>query len=369
MEKFQFGVEPVTCHAWNKDRTQIAVSLNSNEVKIYKKNGTKYECIHTLSEHTQRVTSIDWAPNSNKIVSCGTDRNAYVWTLNGNNTWKPSLVILRINRAATFVKWSPLENKFAVGSGARLVSVCYFEQENDWWVSKHIKKPIRSTVTCLDWHSNNILLATGSTDFKARVFSAYIKEIEDKPTATPWGKKMTFGILMAEFGQSSDGGWIHSVSFNKSGDLLAWVGHDSCVNIVNAVNEMKVTKLKTNFLPFLTVMWTGPQSLVTAGHDCELLLFRVDNSTNISFIKKLGEANKQTESKMSAMDMFRGMDKKASTAKDTTKSSVHQNSITCMSIHTGDKENTTKLTTSGNDGLMVTWNYKSLEAAAGDMKI
>jgi actin related protein 2/3 complex subunit 1A/1B len=39
-----------------------------------------------------------------------------------------------------------IENKFAVGSGARLISVCYFEKENDWWVSKHIKKPIRSTV-------------------------------------------------------------------------------------------------------------------------------------------------------------------------------------------------------------------------------
>ena len=60
------------------------------------------------------------------------------------------------------------ENKFAVGSGARLISVCYFEQENDWWVSKHIKKPIRSTITSLDWHPNNVLLAAGSTDFKVR---------------------------------------------------------------------------------------------------------------------------------------------------------------------------------------------------------
>ena len=39
------------------------------------------------------------------------------------------------------------EDKFAVGSGAKAVSVCYFDSSNDWWVSKHIKKPIRSTVT------------------------------------------------------------------------------------------------------------------------------------------------------------------------------------------------------------------------------
>lgn len=98
------------------------------------------------------------------------DRNAYVWSQDGpDQKWKPTLVLLRINRAATCVKWSPLENKFAVGSGARLISVCYFEQENDWWVSKHIKKPIKSTVTTIDWHPNNVLLAAGSTDFKVKM--------------------------------------------------------------------------------------------------------------------------------------------------------------------------------------------------------
>ena len=73
-----------------------------------------------------------------------------------------------------------------------------FHYSDNRWVSKHIKKPIRSTVSSLDWHPNNILLAASSSDFKARVFSAYIKEIESKPEATNWGKKMPFGALMAE---------------------------------------------------------------------------------------------------------------------------------------------------------------------------
>lgn len=82
--------------------------------------------------HHVSLAGIDWAPKSDRIVTCGADRNAYVWSQK-DGVWKPTLVILRINRAATFVKWSPLENKFAVGSGARLISVCYFESENDWW--------------------------------------------------------------------------------------------------------------------------------------------------------------------------------------------------------------------------------------------
>ena len=36
------------------------------------------------------------------------------------------------------------------------------------WLSKHIKKAIRSTVLSLDWHPNNILLAAGSSDLDCR---------------------------------------------------------------------------------------------------------------------------------------------------------------------------------------------------------
>ena len=37
--------------------------------------------------------------------------------------FRHTLVLLRINRAATCVRWSPQEDKFAVGSGARIISV------------------------------------------------------------------------------------------------------------------------------------------------------------------------------------------------------------------------------------------------------
>ena len=56
-------------------------------------------------------------------------------------------------------------------------------------MAKHIKRPIRSTVTAVDWHPNNVLLAAGSTDFKIRVFSAYVKDIEAKPSPTEWGAR------------------------------------------------------------------------------------------------------------------------------------------------------------------------------------
>jgi actin related protein 2/3 complex subunit 1A/1B len=81
-------------------------------------------CHLSLSQHDKIITAVDWAPHTNRIVTCSQDRNAYVWALNDQGVWKPTLVILGINRAATNVKWSPSEEKFAVASGAR----CVFER-------------------------------------------------------------------------------------------------------------------------------------------------------------------------------------------------------------------------------------------------
>ena len=168
----------ITCHAWNKDRTLIAVCPNSNIIEIYATNGhpedySKWTTVHTLKEHDHHITAIDWAPNTNRIISCSHDRNAYVWSFDAKeNEWKPNLVLLRFNRAATCCKWSPNENKFAVGSGDQVVGVCYYEQDNNWWVSKTIKKH-ESTVLGIAWHpQNNSILATASSDDKCRVFNS-----------------------------------------------------------------------------------------------------------------------------------------------------------------------------------------------------
>ena len=63
-----------------------------------------------------------------------------------------------------------------------------------------------------------------------------MKEVDEKPAATPWGKKMTFGNMLAEF-STGGGGWVHSVSFSTNGEKLAWVGHDSSVSVANAAQD------------------------------------------------------------------------------------------------------------------------------------
>jgi len=368
-EKYFFGgnVSPITCHAWNKDRSQIAISPNNNEVHIYERDGSDWKLMDILNQHDLRVMGIDWAPNTNRIVTCSVDRNAYVWTQGEDKKWKPALVLLRINRAATCVKWSPEENKFACGSGARLISVCYFEEENDWWVSKHIKKPIRSTVTSLDWHPNNVLLVAGSTDYKVRVFSAYIKDIEQQPSSTAWGKKMPFSQMMAEF-KSSYGGWVHSVNFSADGNRICYLGHDSAINVVDVNIGLNVFKLKTEFLPFLSCIWISPSSFVVAGHSCVPLVYSFDGN-GIVYNGKLDQSQKREAGGISAMRHFQSLDRNSKLENDTALDYIHQNAISWISIFSGEKSGAKKLSTSGLDGQLVIWDLTSLTRSMQNLKI
>ena len=316
----------------------------------------------TLSQHDLLVTGIDWAPRTNRIVTCSADRNAYVWNLDADGTWKHTLVLLRINRAATCVKWSPEENKFAVGSGARLISVCHFESENDWWVAKHIRKPIKSTITALDWHPNNCLLAAGSSGFKVRVYSAYVKEIEKEPTETLWGNETPFQNPIVEFSNSlQGGGWVHSVSFSGDGNRLAWVSHDSSISVVDATREIMVFRLKTEHLPLLSCIWISPDKLFAAGHGCTPFIFHVDGSGQVKLITELEKKEtRSTEGKLSAGQIFRRRVMIGRESSDTVLSTTHQKQISCIRIFRGTKYFAERISTSGGDGKVVVWNLRAL---------
>ncbi|KAI1305602.1 hypothetical protein EDD11_004893 [Mortierella claussenii] len=364
-----FGLGPISCHAFNQDRTELAVCFNTNVVSIFRRTGAGWNLAWTLEEHDKPVTSVDWAPKSNRIVTCSQDRNAYVWTLDQTSQhWKPALVLLRINRAATFVRWSPEEDKFAVASGSRCISVCYFEEDNDWWASKHIKKPIRSTVLSLDWHPNNVLLAAGCADMKARVFSAFIKGIDKKPAPSPWGEKLPFNTVCGEF-SSTSGGWIHSVAFSPSGDSLAFSGHDSTITLVSPASGT-VQSVRAPFLPYVSILWLNENQIVAAGHDCAPHLFEIKGQQWV-FSGSMDSAVKKADVGFTARDTFRRMDSRAqsTTSDDTEVPTHHQNTINSVRFFAGARENVDQFTTSGIDGKLIIWSTNNIAKGLGNLRI
>lgn len=371
-EPYQLLSNPILaigCHAWNGNRTQVAVSPNNHLVQIYEFKAGNFTLLYTLAEHSQRVVGLDWGAKTNRIVSSGEDRNAYVWVFEeASKEWKPTLVILRMSRAATCVKWSPSEDKFAVGSSSKLVSVCYFDKDQDFWVAKQIKTPIRSTVLCVDWHPNGVILATGSSDFKARVFMAAIKGVDKKPGETCWGASTSFGDLLAEFGTgAAGGGWVHAVSFNAAGDKLAFAAHDASITVVDGANGKSVARVVTRDLPYRCVTWITPKSFVAAGFDYVPVLYEFAGAGLVSK-GRLDVPEKKAGKAMTAMDKFKTLDRKGtvdSALTETSLESTHQNAISCLSVFKGTKEAAEQLCSTGVDGKLVIWTLAKAAASAG----
>ena len=72
---------------------------NNNELHIY--DASTWEIKHQLFEHDLVISGMDWSPQSNYIVTCSHDRNAFTPCFDeADGKWKPGLVILRIDRAA-----------------------------------------------------------------------------------------------------------------------------------------------------------------------------------------------------------------------------------------------------------------------------
>ncbi|EON65761.1 hypothetical protein W97_05000 [Coniosporium apollinis CBS 100218] len=351
---------PIADHSFSADRQTLAVARDSN-VELYAKSGNKLVLQDELKGHDKTVTGVDIAPGSGRIVTCSQDRNAYVWEPTGpSNAWKPTLVLLRINRAATSVRWSPSETKFAVGSGARTIAVCYFESENDWWVSKHLKKPIRSTVTSVAWHPNSVLLGAGSTDGHARVFSGFVKGVDERPGPSVWGEKLPFNTVCGEY-LNNTAGWVHDVAFSPSGDALAFASHDSSVTVVYPAGPDQapraVVSVSTQLLPFVSLIWSSESEIIAAGYDCEA--YRLQGSEQgwaiAGSIESAGRPGLKDQREESALNMFRQMDLKGKSRDDTQLKTVHQNTISTVRSYAEGGDGVRQFSSNGVDGRVVVW--------------
>jgi len=199
--------------------------------------------------------------------------------------------------------------------------------------------------------------------FKVRVFSGFIKDIEERPSETPWGKKMPIGQLMAEFSNSPmGGGWVHGVSFSHEGDRLAWIAHDSSISVADAKNGMAVTSLRTNLLPMLTLTWAGPNTLLAAGHNCVPIAFNVDSQGSIGAGAKLEDGKGTAASGAnSAMKMFQKRDELGTSDMSTKLNTTHQNQVSEVRHFSGDKASAGTISTVAGDGKLVLWDLAALK--------
>jgi actin related protein 2/3 complex subunit 1A/1B len=365
----------ISYHAFSGDGKLAAVSKNDDAVYIYNTNGSpeasSWEQTQVVTEHGGRVSGIDWCAKSNLIVTCGHDRNAYVWKYEEKDkekAWKPTLVILRINRAATCVRWSPKGDKFAVGSGAKCVPVCHFEQGQNWWISKMIKKH-KSSVLDIAWSPNQKFLVTGSSDFKCRIFSAFIEGIDaadDDGKTSLFGKNDSkanvFGEILYEFDEAK--AWVQGVAWASNGLQIAFAGHGSTLTFANLNKEGKpeTQTIYQKTLPTTIVNFMDDNTLVAIGFDNNPTVFEKSGSQWVEKrqLDSCGGEKKAAPAATAAgtaRNVFQDRDTRgksgdvAGIKEEPPIKTIHQNLILDCKIR-GAK----KFSTSGVDGRVVQWS-------------
>eukprot|EP01048_Picozoa_sp_COSAG05_P002141 COSAG05_NODE_80_length_21046_cov_45.708325_8_plen_308_part_00 len=305
-------------------------------------------------------------------------------------------MLLRLTRSATCVKWSPNEDKFAVGSGEKSICVCQFMEEfgaGGGWTSKSIRKcplsgnSIKSTVLCVAWHPNNCFLIAGSADMKCRIFNAYLKSVDGRKVAStafgldPADKKLKFGTCIAEFAQAK--GWVHDACFSPSGSIVAVAGHDSSIHFATIPQEKvaeldalpimygdehEVQSITMKGLPFKAVAFIDDTHMIAGGHDAMPHYFVFEGS---AWVWK-GSVDKPSQSKVAkkatggvsaARAMWAnktdlGAGEGGATGGAAELQSLHQNSISGIRVMSAEA-----FSTCGYDGRVVVWDMPCLGTA------
>jgi actin related protein 2/3 complex subunit 1A/1B len=350
---------PVSAHAWSKDGTLLAICPNTPQLLIYKVNGKNApELLHTLAEHTQVISSVDFSPDG-RIVTCSHDRNAHVWTFDAKaNLWRPELVILRLDRAATYCRWASDGKQFVVATGGSKFRVCAFQPEHNWWqaYSYSHEKPTALTV---DFLPDNQHVVCSTTDRHCRYFTLEESEASRKEKTDKAGKKKKVKeFCLAKW---SAQGWVNASAVSPSGAWIALTSQDAYIRFIKKdevlAKDPPTRAQNINGLPLLALAFLSETVLVGGGFDCQPRLFasRGDDWEDLGLIdtpdiRDSGQAAAAGKGMSARTLQFGGTGKAAASKGD----GIHSNII--LGIRVGKDF----FSTCANDGRVGVWPFSAL---------
>lgn len=283
------------------------------------------------------------------------------------------MCVLRINRAATRVKWSPSGKKFAVASGSRQVAVCQYDASSDWWVSKMIKKH-GSTIVDLAWSPNSRFLATACMDGKARICSAWLKKLDKEESdkyESIFPKQYELGEVLAETDAAQ--AWVNTIAWSPDGETVAFAGQGSTVHFWSITGGLTVQTVHLRDLPFLCSTFLDNDTYVAAGYNYNPAVFNKgpEGFTFKGYMetgaKKAASPSASSSATSKAFALFQQADLKghklgdeAATASPTASTwTTHKATIVSL---TKDENSTTGFSTAGLDGRLVQWDVTKIPA-------
>eukprot|EP01029_Cantina_marsupialis_P029133 TRINITY_DN779845_c0_g1_i1.p1 TRINITY_DN779845_c0_g1~~TRINITY_DN779845_c0_g1_i1.p1 ORF type:complete len:398 (-),score=110.77 TRINITY_DN779845_c0_g1_i1:77-1270(-) len=377
-------VDMASCHAWNADRSMLAISPNDNTVEIYSNcqdvDPKKWVKSFVLDDHKMVVSGIDWHPKTNKIVTCSHDRRVVIYDFNKTTqTWESSYGDGLIRRACLAVKWAPNGKKFAVATADQFIHIGVREKDElgdvVWPIDpKKMAKTSSNIYSILDlaWHPSGDFVGLAYADRQCTVAGGSAQNAKSKSHETFGESK--FGSECCVFESES---FVESVCWSPNGLRMAFASHDSTVTIVhfpNGAGEEVVRSLVLKCLPVRALLFIDEDTILAGGHDMNPILLRFTGSEwNV-----IGFIDREEEKKSSKMSAFGSAHKmfQQKTAFGTTSASVlkarntqHKGTIIQILPHKLSEDGSILSVSSLDEaGSMVLWDVSSVDALAAAVK-
>lgn len=238
-----------------------------------------------------------------------------------------------------------------------------------------IKKKFKSTVLCCAFHPTNAqLLATGCADFKCRVYSTFIADVDgtnvDAGPFTSTNGPVEFGETYCEL---SSNGWVNAVAWAPSGNTLAYTSQDSTLYVATfgVAAEPPVQIIRLRHLPLCSLIFIAENVIAGAGHDFNPALYKLsrqgtwafhcylDSSDASSTAGDTEQSNTSRARELFKAKTIRGQDVKSDTDVLKTK---HERAINSIREASNDGGRTiSTLSTSSVDGKLIVWNLENLD--------
>ena len=265
-----FLLEGISCVAFNKDFTQVALSKKDNLIYIYSiKDIMKpdtWKLLYTLDSHFQYISGLDWCPKTNRLLSCSYDKTSFVWEFS-DKKWNPNNVVATTKLGYLCCKWNKRGDKFCEGTSAKQLLIGYFNKKSNWWMGVNIKAHKSSVVTC-EIDPTSLFVLSGSTDLRIYVSSCYLPEVDDQflnDSTKPLAQE--FGQVIYEFKTNC---WVNSVAWLPSGNWGIVAGQDATISVIN-YSEQKSDVIRCKHSPATSLIPISDTSFLAVCYDRNII--------------------------------------------------------------------------------------------------
>lgn len=308
-----------------------------------------------------------------RIVTVSHDRNGYVWDLDvKQNKWIPTLVILKLNRAATGVEWSPDKTKFIVTAAQKKCMCCGYNQENRWWQAYPLATGSPTSV-CARWMADSVHLVCVTTARHCHLFTISPAEVDESGKRIKKDKKTKKPL--EEITKWSSQGWANCCAVSPGGNWIAFASQDSRIKFIKLEKPVLSTDqpihedgtrddpkeafeqdISVNGLPLLSAQFLSETCLIGGGFDCQPRLFWLNGEkwedlglVDVQDVREAAQAPAAalTGSFRAGMAAFGKQEVKFDT--------LHSNVILQVRLCPG------AFTTCGNDGKIGVWPLEAIK--------